>query len=321
MAFQRWVLQPAEYRKDAFTLTARTLPQFIIPQLRAVVDGQLACETLRLAAGGDSNIFINLTAVGSSNRFARELSSKFEADGYVVWEQGARRLEISIGGKDTTEPYTYRNFPTSDQLRMITFVAALDDTQPFAFEIWDETPTSAQLIGVNFGRSTATGGLVSNLFKPEPPTPPASFFWQEVMHDALQHLPNEEGTAPALRERVFPDVIPEGLDYTIPHVVWYETGPVQTTAVEGQMETGVRVTLDFRSPNRLEATKLRRRAISHLRNASIVDRVVNVTALYDFETKLRRELADVIIYPLIDPQRNPITRISPWGPQFGVEFG
>ena len=120
---------------------------------------------------------------------------------------------------------------------------------------------------------------------------------------------------------MFPDVLPEGKDFTKPHMVWYETGVSQTIGVEGSFETGVRVTLDFRSPNRLECQRLRKASINLLKIAGVVDRVVNISALYDFETKIRREIVDVVINPFIDSQANPITRLSPWDFQFSGNFG
>lgn len=141
--------------------------------------------------------------------------------------------------------------------------------------------------------------------------------WSIVLHDALQHIPDFL----FLRERVFPDVIPEGKNYNKPHIVWYETGNIQTSAVDGQFETGIRVSIDFRSQTRFQCDDMRYRIIGFLKTIGIVERVVNVSNLYDFDTKIRRAIVDVVIPPFINPQSNPYTRFSPWGPQFGNQFG
>lgn len=144
--------------------------------------------------------------------------------------------------------------------------------------------------------------------------------WQVILHDTLQHLPNSEGV-PSLRERVFPDALPTGQDYTKPHLVWYETGQSSTSGLEGRFESGVRVSLDFRSPDRLEVSRLSKAALAHLRKAKVIESVVNSAALYDFETKIRRQIVDVIIQPYLNPQANRYTRLSPWDYQFGRQFG
>ena len=282
------------------------IPVAVIPELKR--DSQLNLVVVNLAIFRP-NVLLYLDfryytgPRAGTQQDAAQLSDKFDRDGYVVLGQDSTgiRIQFSIGGLDPEDPYTY-NIP-SRKADAEAFMGQVDPTQPFYFELWDEEPAAQPT--------------------PEPLAPTTAitdnYEWEVVLHDALQHL--AENQMPILRERVFPDVLPEGADYTKPHLVWYQTGQNQTQSMEGSFDSGIRVSLDFRSQSRFEVVNLRKAAISYLRNGRIIDRVVNTAALYDFETKIRRDIVDVIIYPTIDPQKSNLTRISPWASPWGHQFG
>ena len=275
-------------------------------------------------------------------------SSGVVVKGYLVFIQTETnsRIEIKFNSGRPNAISSYTIDDEAQRTEVVNFINGLSSTDDIILEVWDTalprdldltfgasatstfTPSFTHIkviktipIDPMFGRGVGTSFVPPiEIFIPEPPVPPQQLLWQELLHNALQHLPRFE-QIPSLRERVFPDVIPVGQDYHKPHAVWYQTGTIQSTGMEGYIETGVRVTIDFRARDRLLVSRLRKAAISHLRSTGLIDRVINVTALYDFETKLRRELVDIIVYPILDPQKSRFTRLSPWSSPWGKQFG
>ena len=293
MAFQRIELpSPTSIDVGSKNISWRNLTIEIIPELWSDSENPL---NLTIVNFSPLRIAISIRARGVSS----DLSSRFETNGAVVFEQPSTssRLVIRTRSRDRSSTYIIRA-TTEERPEWTEFYDRLDTSAPIFLELWDDQPPAPVIL---------TG-------------PDHDGLWQRVLHDSLQNLPLTTGI-PSLRERVFPDVIPSGQGFDRPHVVWYETGEITTGGFEGRFESGVRVTIDFRCPNRFECVHLRRFAIGHLKTLGIIERVVNTAALYDYDTKLRREIVDVIIRPIINPQSIRLIRQSPWAAPFGRQFG
>lgn len=284
------------------------------------------------------------------------LSDTFSRTGHFIFRQESTNISITFAVADassrqTGELYSFVGRDLATAAR--TFIRAVDTSRPLIIEIWDrEPPPPGDEINPTFNAATTTSTLTTTLFhikviktitidpmlgdgrilsrpfisliKADPPAFIATehIHWQERMHNLLQRIPQAEGI-PSLQERVFPDVIPLDADPTIPHAIWYETSNIEIDSFEGSFESAIRATLEFRSQSRFEANRLRRAAVGWLRRNRVIRRVNNVSALYDLETQLRREIVDCVIEPFPPPIeiRSSFIKGNPWSSQWGRQFG